>query len=113
MIVVTRRERDGDPWVVALSPRSRRTTTSSPPGAEVIHRVVDSADGCRCWRCGTPFAWTTPEALARCTALAQAAATDSPVHYADAEVTEGWPGDDPAAALAWLHQRTARRGEPR
>ncbi len=26
----------------------------------------------RCWRCGVPFAWTTAETLAACTALARA-----------------------------------------
>ena len=69
--------------------------------------IIEAADNGRCWRCGTPFAETTPEVLARCTALAQAAATDSPLHYADAEVIEGWPGDDPAAALGWAHRRSA------
>lgn len=59
-----------------------------------------------CWRCGVPFALTTSEVLARCTALAHAAEPDSPVHYTDAEVIEGWPGDL-AAALDWLHRRSA------
>ena len=66
-----------------------------------------------CWRCGVPFAWTTPETLARCTALAQAPDdSGNPLHYSDAEVIDGWAGDD-SGALPWLHQRTARRGEPR
>ena len=36
-----------------------------------------------------------------------------PLHYADAEVLEGWPGDDPGAALDWAHRRAARRDGPR
>ena len=37
----------------------------------------------------------------------------SPLHYDDAEVLEGWPGDGQADALDWLARRAARRGEPR
>ena len=99
--------RDG-PRAVTQNPGGRRTTTSSPPGAEVIHRVSDESVNSRvCWRCGVPFAWTTDEDLARCTALAQAPGDDNPLHYTDAEVIEGWPGDDPAAALDWVHRRSA------
>ena len=104
--------RDGPRRAVTQNPARGRTITSPPPSAEVIVSLTEGAGAGRCWRCGVPFAWTTPEVLARCTALAQAAAADSPLHYTDAEVTEGWAGDD-AGALPWLHQRTARRGESR
>ena len=96
------------PRVVTLNPEDRRTA-SPPPSAEVILSVVDGADSGRCWRCGTPFTWTTPETLARCTALAKAAERDDPLHYTDAEVIEDWPGDL-AAALDWLHRRSAGEG---
>ena len=40
-------------------------------------------------------------------------AEGNPLHYSDAEVLDGWPGDDQADALDWLARRAARRGEPR
>ena len=100
--------RDGPRRAVALAPAGDRRiiTTSPPPSREVVLSVVG-----RCWRCGVPFAWTTPDVLARCTALAQAPEADSPLHYADAEVIECWPGDDPAAALDWVHRRSAGEGD--
>ena len=104
--------RDADPRAVTLTPGDR-TIKTQPAKAEVLG--VQGSGSCsqgRCWRCGVPFAWTTPEVLARCTALAQAPDDDNPLHYPDAEVIEGWAGDD-QDAVPWLHQRTARRGEPR
>ncbi len=38
-----------------------------PPDGPVAGRLPG-----RCWRCGVPFAWTTAETLAACTALARA-----------------------------------------
>ena len=104
--------RDGPRRAVTQNPaRGRTITTSPPPSAEVTFSVTGGADSGRCWRCGQPFTWTTPEVLARCTALAQSAEADHPLHYTDAEVTEGWPGDDPAAALEWVHRRSAREAD--
>jgi hypothetical protein len=38
--------------------------------------VTSISDGPVCWRCGTPFAWTDEQTLARCTELARAAAVE-------------------------------------
>lgn len=59
----------------------------------------------RCPRCGELFELTTDAVLARCTELAQAD-KDDVLHYSDAEVREGWPGDE-QDALDWLHRRSA------
>ena len=68
------RERGGGPPAM----RNRETAhkkTHQPAEAEVpTPSVYRGPGGGRvCWRCGTPFAWTDEQALARCTELARAA----------------------------------------
>jgi hypothetical protein len=56
--------------------RNRETAHKTQPAeAEVLTPSVYRGPGGEriCGRCGTPFSWTTPEVLARCTELAQAA----------------------------------------
>jgi hypothetical protein len=63
-----------------------------------------------CWRCGRRFDQTTRADLAFCTALARSACdVEDPLHYAVAEVIEGWAS--PGQAREWLHRRAAERGE--
>ena len=67
---MTRAERENSPRGVNSGGRLP-TPTATPPGAEVTSTITDSDVSGRCWRCGTPFAWTDAAALARCAGLAR------------------------------------------
>ena len=56
-----------------LSARPMRVRSTLPDQRRNQDGARDFTVSGTCWRCGTPFAWTTTEVLRRCTEMARAA----------------------------------------